>query len=124
MSRHGPGPIFFPASKVEIKSYHLLIALNTLHDLDFCDDLYVLIHVSQPFSLRRVKEVMWKILEYLERAYKPSSDSLVSIGDGKDLDYAFPQARLLKPYLYTLRMCLKPSLIVFIPNDGQALYGS
>lgn len=79
--------------------------MNALHELDFRDDLYVPVHVSQPFSLRRVKVVMWKVLEYLNRAYPPSTAALAWVGDGKDqdLDYPSPQVRLLEPNWWTSR---------------------
>jgi hypothetical protein len=123
ISRHD-GPVFFPASKVEIKSHHLLAALNALHDLDINDDLYVPTHVSQPFTLRRVKDVMWKVLAYLDRAYHPATVSRFWTDNGDDLDYVFPRVRIVKPYRYAVIMCPNPHLTVLISNNGNALHAS
>lgn len=88
-----PGsPDSFSASEVQIKSHHFLVALNAMHELDTSDDLYVPRHVSQPFTMERLLEVMGKILTFLDRAYHPTTTATVWPWPGVELnyDYLFP----------------------------------
>ncbi|KAI9897401.1 hypothetical protein N3K66_007257 [Trichothecium roseum] len=88
-----PGsPDSFSASEVQIKSHHFLVALNAMHELDTSDDLYIPRHVSQPFTMKRLLEVMGKILTFLDRAYHPATTTTVWPWPGVELnyDYLFP----------------------------------
>lgn len=85
-------PDSFSASEVQIKSHHFLVALNAMHELDTSDDLYIPRHVSQPFTMERLLEVMVKILTFLDRAYHPATTATVWPWPGVELnyDYIFP----------------------------------
>jgi hypothetical protein len=85
--------------EIKIKSHHMLSALNALHEVDITDPLYIPRTSSLPFSLVRVIDRMIKILTYVQRAYNPPQNFLITrsnswsdtIPEGQvRADYPFP----------------------------------
>jgi hypothetical protein len=85
-------------AEIKIKSHHMLSALNALHEVDINDPLYIPRTSSLPFSLVRVIDRMIKVLTYLQRAYNPPQNFLITKGKSWSEDIPDNTARVEYPF--------------------------